>query len=129
MPRMPSEPAKPKTVTEYIAAAPKEAQKKLRELRKIIRDAAPGAEEGLKWSMPSYSYKRILVCFAGYKNHVGFYPTPSAIKAFAKEIARYKNAAGSVQFPLDEPLPADLIRRMTEFRVRESKEQDVKWRT
>lgn len=121
--------AKPQTVAEYIAVAPKEAQKKLRELRKAVRDAAPGAEEGLKWSMPSYSYKRILVCFAGYRNHIGFYPTPSAIKAFAKEIAGYKNASGSVQFPLDQPLPVNLIRRMTEFRVQESKQQDVKWRT
>lgn len=122
-------PQKPTTIAEYIAAAPTEAQKKLREMYKCICAAAPGAEEGLKWSMPSFSYKRILVCFAGYKHHVGFYPTPSAIKAFKKEIAEYKNARGSVQFPLDKPLPVDLIRRMTQFRVRESREQDKKWRT
>jgi len=120
---------KPTTIAEYIAAAPKEAQKKLREMHKCIRAAAPGAEEGLKWSMPSYSYKRILVCFAAYKSHIGFYPTPSAIQAFKKELSAYKNATGSVQFPLNQPLPLDLVRRMTELRVGESREKDEKWRT
>jgi len=125
---MPIKSAKPTTVYEYIKAAPKDAQKKLREMRDTIREVAPDASEGLKWSMPAYSYKRILVTFAAHKNHIGFYPTPSAVKAFAKELAGFTTAAGSIQFPLDKPLPLPLIRKITEFRVRESREQDAKWR-
>ena len=75
---------KPESITEYINAAPKEAQKKLREMRACIRAAAPGATESLKWGMPAFSYRRILVTFAAFKNHIGFYPTPSAVKAFEK---------------------------------------------
>lgn len=126
---MPTKKTKPITVAGYIAAAPKDAQKKLREMRACIRAAAPDATEGLKWSMPAFSYQRILVTFAAHKNHLGFYPTPSAIKAFAKELVGFTTAAGSIQFPLDKPLPIDLIRRITEFRVRESREQNAKWRT
>lgn len=118
-----------KTVDEYISAAPKESQKKLREMRNCIRSAAPGSSEGLKWGMPAYSHERILVTFAVHKNHIGFHPTPSAVKAFAKELAKFVTSDNSVQFPLQEPLPLDLIRRMTEFRVRESVNEDKKWRT
>jgi uncharacterized protein YdhG (YjbR/CyaY superfamily) len=120
---------KPATVTEYINAAPKEARPKLREMRATVRAAAPGAAEGLKWSMPAYSYRRILVTFAAFKHHIGFYPTPSAIKAFAKQLSGYKIATGSIQFPLDKPLPLDLIRKITAFRVRESVDEDKKWKT
>jgi uncharacterized protein YdhG (YjbR/CyaY superfamily) len=120
---------KPTTVTEYINAAPKEARQKLREMRATIRAAAPGATEGLKWSMPAYSYRRILVTFAAFKQHIGFYPTPSAVKAFAKQLSGYKQATGSIQFPLDKPLPLDLIRKITAFRVRESVDEDKKWKT
>ena len=121
--------SKPTTVTEYINAAPKEARQKLREMRTTIRAAAPGSTEGLKWSMPAYSYRRILVTFAGFKHHIGFYPTPSAVKAFAKQLSGFKTAEGSIQFPLDKPLPLDLIRKITAFRVRESVEEDKKWKT
>jgi len=120
---------KPTTVTEYINAAPKEARQKLREMRATVRAAAPGAAEGLKWSMPAYSYRRILVTFAGFKYHIGFYPTPSAVEAFAKQLSGFKTAAGSIQFPLDKPLPLDLIRKITAFRVKESVEEDKKWKT
>lgn len=120
---------RPKSITEYIDAAPKEAQKKLREMRACIRAAAPGAKEGLKWGMPAFSYQRILVVFAGHKNHIGFYPTPSAVKAFAKELAKFETAKGSIQFPLKKPLPLGLIRKITTFCVRESMEVDRKWRT
>ena len=126
---MPPTKSKPTTVTEYINAAPKEARQKLREMRTTIRAAAPGAAESLKWSMPAYSYRRILVTFAGFKHHIGFYPTPSAVKAFAKQLSGFKTAAGSIQFPLDKPLPLDLIRKITAFRVRESVEEDKKWKT
>jgi uncharacterized protein YdhG (YjbR/CyaY superfamily) len=120
---------KPTTVTEYINAAPKEARQKLREMRATVRAAAPGAAEGLKWSMPAYSYRRILVTFAAFKHHIGFYPTPPAVKAFAKQLSGYKTASGSIQFPLDKPLPLDLIRKITAFRVRESVDEDKKWKT
>jgi uncharacterized protein YdhG (YjbR/CyaY superfamily) len=120
---------RPKTIDEYIQAAPKEAQEKLREMRACIRAAAPGAKEGLKWGMPAFSYRRILVTFAGFKNHIGFYPTPSAVTAFAKELSEFSTAKGSIQFPLEEPLPLSLVRKITAFRVKESVEQDQKWRT
>jgi len=121
--------ARPKSITEYIDAAPKEAQKKLRDVRACIRASAPGAKESLKWGMPAFSYERILVTFAAHKNHIGFYPTPSAVKAFAKELSKFATARGSIQFPLEKPLPLPLIRKITAFRVRESNEKDGKWRT
>jgi uncharacterized protein YdhG (YjbR/CyaY superfamily) len=120
---------RPTNITEYINAAPKEARKKLREMRACIREAAPGAEEGMKWGMPAFSYRRILVTFAAFKHHIGFYPTPSAVKAFAGELSQYKIALTSIQFPLEKPLPLALIRKITEFRVGESVENDSKWRT
>jgi uncharacterized protein YdhG (YjbR/CyaY superfamily) len=126
---MTSKKARPETVTEYINAAPKEAQEKLREMLACIREAAPGASESLKWGKPAFSYQRILVIFAGFKHHIGFYPTPSAMKAFAKEFAEFTRASSSVQFPLDKRLLRALIRRITAFRVRESIEEDGKWRT
>ena len=121
--------SKPTTIAEYIAAAPQEAQPKLREMLKIVRSAAPDAKESLKCGMPAFSYKRILVTFAGYKRHIGFYPTPSAVKAFAKELAGYTTGPGSIQFPLEKPLPVALIKKITAFRVKESLQEDKKWRT
>src|ERR1700746_2456365 len=108
---------RPQTITEYSNAKPKDARKKLREMRACIRKAAPGATEGMKWGMPAFSYKRILVTFAAHKNHIGFYPTPSAVKAFAKELAKFNTASGSIQFPLEKPLPPALVRKITAFRV------------
>jgi uncharacterized protein YdhG (YjbR/CyaY superfamily) len=121
--------ARPKSIAEYIHAAPKEARKKLREMRACIRKSAPEAKESLRWGMPAFSYRRILVTFAAFKHHIGFYPTPSAVRAFAKELSKFATATGSIQFPLDKPLPLPLIRKITAFRVRESIEQDKKWRT
>jgi uncharacterized protein YdhG (YjbR/CyaY superfamily) len=124
-----SQKASPRSVTEYINSAPNQARKKLRELRACIRGSAPGATEGLKWGMPAFSYHRILVTFAAFKHHIGFYPTPSAVKAFAKDLTKFATAKGSIQFPLEKPLPLPLIRKITAFRVRESLEKDGKWRT
>jgi len=121
--------AKPKTIEEYIEAAPEETQEKLRELHDTIRQAAPQAKEALKWSMPAYSYQKILVTFAVFKHHIGFYPMPSVIKTFAKDLLKYKTATGSVQFPLDQKLPVSLIRRMVRFRVKESREGTIKWKS
>jgi uncharacterized protein YdhG (YjbR/CyaY superfamily) len=117
------------SITEYINAAPKEAREKLREMRACIREAAPGSIEGLKWGMPAFSYKRISVTFAAFKHHIGFYPTPSAVKAFKEDLSKYKTAKGSIQFPLDKRLPLSLIRKITIFRVQESLEEDAKWKT
>jgi uncharacterized protein YdhG (YjbR/CyaY superfamily) len=118
---------RPKTISEYIAAQPKEARAKLREMRSLVLAAAPRAKQGLKWNMPAFSYDRILVMFAGFKRHVGFFPTPSAILAFKKDLTGYKFSRATIQFPLDQPLPKALIRRITKFRVMESKLLDKKW--
>ena len=120
--------AKPQTVTEYISAAPKGTQKKLREMRACVRASAPGSTERLKWGMPAYSHRRILVTFAGFQHHIGFNPTPSAVQEFADDLTAFVTAKGSIQFPLDKPLPLSLIRKITAFRVRESIEEDKKWR-
>ena len=120
---------KPKTFDAYIKAIPKEAQAKMRQMRAAIRAAAPGATEGIKWGMPAFSYRRILVIYGAFKHHIGMYPTPSAMGVFTKDLKKYKTARGSIQFPLNEPLPLPLIRKITAFRARESKEQDKKWKT
>jgi uncharacterized protein YdhG (YjbR/CyaY superfamily) len=124
----PPAPARPKTVVEYIAAAPKESRPKLRELRRIIRAAAPGAAEELKWSMPAYSYQRILVLFAAFKNHVSLFPGAAAVRAFRKQLTRYKTSSATIQFPLDQPLPSALVRKITAHRVKESLAKDGPWR-
>jgi uncharacterized protein YdhG (YjbR/CyaY superfamily) len=120
--------SKPATIKEYIAAAPAETHEKLQQLHECICKAAPGAHEGLKWNMPAYSYNRILVTFAVFKNHIGFYPTPSVVKAFAKNLTKYKTAESSIQFPLNKALPLDLIYDMTRFRVQENLTADAKWK-
>jgi uncharacterized protein YdhG (YjbR/CyaY superfamily) len=120
---------KPKNIAEYIQATPKEAREKLREMLTCIRAAAPGAKESLKWGMPAFSYRRILVTFAAFKHHIGFYPTPSAVEAFAKDLSKFKTAKGSIQFPLEKPLPLPLIRKITAFRVRECVGADKKWKS
>jgi uncharacterized protein YdhG (YjbR/CyaY superfamily) len=126
---MPIRKTRPATIDEYIAATPKEAQQKLREMLTCIRAAAPGVTECLKWGMPAFSYRRILVTFAAYKHHIGFYPTPSAVKAFAQDLVKFRTADASIQFPLEKPLPLALIRKITKYRVRESLAEDKKWRT
>ena len=119
---------KPKTVTEYINIAPKEARRKLRNMRACLRKAAPKAEESLKWGMPAFSHKRILFTYAGFRYHIGFYPTPSAVRAFAKDLSNFKTAKGSIQFPLDKPLPLPLIRKIARFRVKVERDKDANWR-
>lgn len=119
---------KPKTIEEYIYSAPAEVQERLWKLHECIRIAAPGAKEELKWSMPAYSYQKILVTFKAWKNHIGFYPMPSAIKAFAKELSKYETAQGSVQLPNGKPLPLQLIKKIVKFRAKESREGIIKWR-
>jgi len=119
---------KPKTIEDYIDTAPADVQKRLWQLHETIKTAAPGATEALKWSMPAYSYQKILVTFAVFKKHIGFYPMPTAVKAFAKELKNFKTAEGSIQFPLEKPLPITLIKKIVRYRVKESKEGSIKWR-
>ncbi len=120
---------RPTTIAGYINSAPKATRQPLREVLACIRTAAPGAKESLKWGMPAFSHRRILVTFAAYKHHIGSYPTPSAVKAFARDLSKFVTADASIQFPLDRPMPLSLIRKITAFRVRESLEEDKKWRT
>jgi len=120
---------KPKSIDEYIQSFPKDLRDRLTTIRRQIITAAPGAEESLKWGMPAFSYDRILVTFKAFKNHIGFYPTPSALKAFSKKLSDYKTGEGSIQFPHDKPLPLKLIEEITAYRVMESKEFDAKWKT
>jgi uncharacterized protein YdhG (YjbR/CyaY superfamily) len=108
------------SINEYIASFPPDVRPKLEELRRTIKAAAPAAEEKISYQMPTFALKGNLVHFAAYKNHIGFYPAPSGIQAFEKELAIYKGAKGSVQFPVDEPLPLDLISRIVKFRAAEN---------
>jgi uncharacterized protein YdhG (YjbR/CyaY superfamily) len=113
----------PKNIDEYIAGFPKEVQVILEGIRTTIRKAAPEAEEAIKYRMPTFTLKGNLVHFAAFKNHIGFYPIPTGIEAFKKELSQYKGGKGSVQFPLDKPIPFDLINRIVKFRVRENLER------
>jgi uncharacterized protein YdhG (YjbR/CyaY superfamily) len=126
---MNSEKQRSKDVSAYIERAPKEAQKKLRAMRECVRKAAPGATESLKYGMPAFSQERMLVAYAAFKHHIGFFPTPSPVKAFAKELSKYHTAKGSIQFPMDEPLPLPLIRKITRFRVKEESERQKNGKT
>jgi uncharacterized protein YdhG (YjbR/CyaY superfamily) len=110
-----------KTIDEYIKTFPEDVQGILERMRQTIRKAAPEAAEAIRYQMPTFKLNgKNLVHFAGYKNHIGFYPVPSGIKAFKKELSRYKGGKGSVQFPLDKPIPYDLVRKIVMFRVSEN---------
>jgi len=110
-----------KTIDEYIKTFPEDVQPILQKMRQTIRKAAPQAEEAISYQMPTFKLNgRNLVHFAGYKNHVGFYPVPSGIDAFEKELSPYKQGKGSVQFPLDGPVPYDLVRKIVIFRMKEN---------
>jgi len=109
------------TIDEYIARFPAETQNVLAELRALIKAAAPAATESISYAIPTFDLNgRHLVHFAGYARHIGFYPIPSGMEAFKEELKPFKQGKGSAQFPLDQPLPTDLIRRIVEFRVREN---------
>ena len=112
-----------KTVDEYIAAFPPATKKILQQVRKTIKDAAPEAEEVISYNMPAYKQEGMLVFFAAYKEHIGFYPTPGGIEAFKKELSVYNSAKGSVQFPIDKPMPLALITKIVKYRVKENQEK------
>lgn len=122
-------PTKAENIDEYIAGFPKEIQKKLHQIRETIRNAAPDAEEKISYAMPTYFLYGNLVHFGAFKNHIGFYPIPTGIEAFQKALSNYKVSKGSVQFPLDKPIPVDLIRKIVKFRVKENVEKAEKKKT
>ena len=110
----------PTTIDVYISQFPEDVQQILVKVRNVIRASAPGAVEKISYQIPAFSLKGPLVWFAGYKHHIGFYPKGSGIEAFKEELSGYKWAKGSVQFPLDEPIPFELISRIVKFRVAEN---------
>lgn len=110
----------PKDIDEYIAGFPKDIQAILQKIRQTVKKAAPDASEKISYQMPTFYLNGNLVHFAAFKHHIGFYPTPSGTEKFKKEISGYQAAKGSIQFPLDQPIPYDLIRQIVEFRVKEN---------
>lgn len=115
----------PKTINEYIAGFPTDVQVILEKLRATIRKAAPGAEEAIKYRLPTFVLSGNLVHFGAFKKHIGFYATPTGNKQFRKELSAYQGARGSVQFPLDKPIPYGLVSKMVKFRVKENLERSV----
>jgi len=118
---------KPATIDEYIRAAPKEAQPKLREIRAILKSVAPKAKEALKWGSPVLEEKRILFAFSAFKSHLNFMPTRSGLEPFKKELKKYTTGKDTIQFPYDKPLPKALIRKIAAFRAKQVREEDARW--
>jgi len=115
-----------KTIDEYISTFPEDVRNILNTLRQTIKEVAPDAQETINYQIPTFTLHGNLVHFAAFKNHIGFYPTPSGMEAFKKELSSYKSAKGSVQFPIDQALPLPLIRRIVEYRVKENMERKQK---
>lgn len=114
---------KPKNIDEYIAGFPIETQKLLEQIRATIKKAAPEAKETISYAIPTFKLNGNLVHFAAFKNHIGFYPAPSGNEAFKKELSIYKGGKGTVQFPIDKPIPLNLITKIVKFRVKENLER------
>ena len=111
----------PTTIDEYIAGFPPDVQERLRQMRAVIHAAAPEATEAISYQMPTFRLNGNLVHFAAFKNHIGFYPAPQGIEAFQEELSKYKGAKGSVQFPLDQPIPFDLVTRIVQYRAEQNR--------
>jgi uncharacterized protein YdhG (YjbR/CyaY superfamily) len=109
-----------KSIDEYIKTFPPDVQSILEKIRQTIREAAPEAKEVISYQMPAFKLNSILAYFAAHKSHIGFYPTASGIAAFREELSAYQWSKGAVQFPLEKPIPLDLIKRLVEFRVKEN---------
>ena len=110
----------PATIDEYIAGFPLEIQQKLQQIREVIREAAPEALEKISYQMPTFFFNGNLVHFAVHKHHIGFYPAPSGIEQFEAELSHYQTSKGAAQFPLDQPIPFELIRKITAYRYQEN---------
>ncbi|MGI6758497.1 MAG: iron chaperone [Bacilli bacterium] len=115
----------PKNIDDYIKGFSTEIQEKLQSIRKTIAEAAPEAIEKISYQMPTFYFHGNLVHFAAFKNHIGFYPAPSGIANFSDELLDYKTSKGAVQFPLDKPIPFDLISKIVKFRVKENKQKNI----
>ena len=113
----------PQNIDEYIADFPEDIQAILQKIRALIREAAPEAEEAISYQMPTFKLNGNLVHFAAFTKHIGLYPTPSGTEAFKKELLPYKSGKGSIQFPLDQPIPYELIKEIVAFRVKENLEK------
>jgi uncharacterized protein YdhG (YjbR/CyaY superfamily) len=111
------------TIDEYLASFPKDVQGILQGLRQVIRESAPEAKEAISYQMPTYKLNGNLVYFAAFKNHIGFYPGASAIEAFKEKLAKYKTSKGTIQFPINEPIPFELVKEIVKFRVKENLEK------
>jgi len=113
----------PATVDEYMADFPTDVKKRMQQLRKTIKDAAPKADEVISYQMPGYKYLGMLVYFAAFKNHIGFYPGAGGVLEFHKKLSSFKSAKGSVQFPHDRPIPFEVISKIVKFRVKQNEEK------
>ena len=122
---MDSSKPKAKNIDDFIADFPKPIQKLLKQIRATIRKAAPEAEETIKYGIPTFTLNGNLVHFSAYKNHIGFYPAPSGLEAFKKELSGYEGSKGTVRFPFDKPLPLDLISKIVKYRVKKNLEKAV----
>jgi uncharacterized protein YdhG (YjbR/CyaY superfamily) len=109
-----------KTMDEYIVSFPKNVQTILQEMRQTIHNAAPQAEETISYSMPAFKQKGVLVWFAAFKNHIGFFPTALGVEAFKAELRDYSTSKGTIRFPLDKPIPFDLVKKIVEYRIKEN---------
>ncbi len=119
--------SKPTTIDEYISSAPKEAQKMLRELRAILKKAAPKATEAIKWGAPVFEEGRILFAFTAHRSHINFMPTHSSLAPFKKELAAFTTGKDTIQLPYDKPLPAALIRKIAVYRAKDVRENGALW--
>ena len=119
---------KPTTVNEYIKAAPKEAQEKLKELRAILKKVVPNATETLKWGSPVFEEKRILFAYSAHKTHLNFMPTRTTLESFKAELTKYTTGKDTIHFPYDKPLPKPLIRKIAAYRAKDVRENDARWR-
>jgi uncharacterized protein YdhG (YjbR/CyaY superfamily) len=108
------------SIDEYISAFPEDIQQKLQEMRRTIHECAPEATEAISYSMPTFKLNGNLVHFAAFQHHIGFFPAASGVEEFAKQLSGYKHSKGAIQFPLDQPLPLDLVREIVRFRVQEN---------
>jgi uncharacterized protein YdhG (YjbR/CyaY superfamily) len=115
------------TISEYIRAAPKEIQPKLKELREILKQAAPKSTEAIKWGSPVFEEGRILFSFSLHKTHINFMPTRSTLEHFTEELADFKTGKDTIQLPFDKPIPKALIKKIAKFRARDVRENDARW--
>ena len=114
----------PKSIDDYISAFPEEMQVKLEKIRQTIKEAAPGSEEVISYRMPAFKLIKVLVYFAAFKDHIGFFPTAGPIEVFKDKLTAYKTSKGTIQFPLDKPLPLKLIKEIVKFRIKENMERE-----